>query len=307
MKNKERTRMYFDYNIFESISKELIYFFENDVDIFYSVAHVEEYYKAVQNINLSDINNINAADALRNTIIKLTKKGVILKPDKRIKAKSETFDECLKIVSNFDTRKEVNHNAGVLLDLKKESTKNLYKKDISAINNTNLDEKTIWNRPEVKDELAKFNDYYNDYLKNIRTYLNNYILQGYRLKNIELPKEFDLKKECFNKEDNFHLIQVVFEFLNNILEYCGYAVDKDKRKTISGIHDVSHMIYATYCHYLVSNDERFSKRAKAIYYYTGINTKVIRFNEYFKLIDVFYEYDSVQAVKHKVSGHGEKV
>ena len=51
------------------------------------------------------------------------------------------------------------------------------------------------------------------------------------------------------------------------------------RKTISGIHDVSHSIYATYCNYFVTLDTNFRKRVEAIYYYLGLETKVRSFDD----------------------------
>ena len=60
-----------------------------------------------------------------------------------------------------------------------------------------------------------------------------------------------------------------------ILNFCGYWVEKTDRTAVSSIHDVSHCIYDTFADYIISMDERFSKKCKAIYTYLGVPTKVI--------------------------------
>lgn len=69
------------------------------------------------------------------------------------------------------------------------------------------------------------------------------------------------------------------EYLHKVLSRCGFHRDKDVRKTISGIHDVSHSIYATYCNYFVSLDANFRKRVEAVYYYLGFDIDVLSFDD----------------------------
>ncbi len=79
-------------------------------------------------------------------------------------------------------------------------------------------------------------------------------------------------------------LQTTIEFLYEVLQECGYNSDK-KNTAVSGIYDTSHIIYATYCDFFVTNDTRLAKRVKAIYYYLGIGTKVVTFEEFSKLKD----------------------
>ena len=98
------------------------------------------------------------------------------------------------------------------------------------------------------------------------------------------PKEFILERECLKKEYSFALLEMVIEFLNNdVLCACGYCKDKTERTTQSGIHDVSYMIYSTYCNYFASKDSNCVKRVETIYCYLGLNTHAIHLDEFLNM------------------------
>ena len=142
-------------------------------------------------------------------------------------------------------------------------------------------------RPEVIECLRmfpKFYECYEDISKNVL--LKTYGLKAFWLENYNQkpPKEFILERECFKKEYSFALLEMVIEFLNNdVLCACGYCKGKTERTTQSGIHDVSHMIYSTYCNYFVSKDSNCVKRAEAIYYYLGLTTHAIHLDEFLNM------------------------
>jgi len=286
MKDKIK-RYYFDYNIYEKLSKEDIKmdsgFLKNN-NIFLSVVHIEEYYKAYKN----DVQNLNkdSLEKLKNIMIEISKKRIILNPVKnsRIHAKNETFDECYDIIQKYDTRDIIENDGKIINKHEKCAVKNLREEDNMAKFNSTLDAKEIWKRPEVLNGILEFSEFYKDYnLIGFERLSHVYGINGARKGISDLPKDFKLCKDCFkNNIPNFHLLECVIEYLHKVLSRCGFHRDKEVRKTISGIHDVSHSIYATYCNYFVTLDENFRKRVEAVYYYLGLETDVISFDELIK-------------------------
>lgn len=76
MKNR-RKRYYLDYNIFDMLAKgKIIYKEDKETDIFFSVAHVEEYFKALSNASPENQDSLHET---KETITKISKKNIILK------------------------------------------------------------------------------------------------------------------------------------------------------------------------------------------------------------------------------------
>lgn len=151
-----------------------------------------------------------------------------------------------------------------------------------------MDAKEIWEMPEVKKELEnlpKRVESWENTLKYI--VLPNMIYWGFGLNKAikqisekEIPQSFTLTYNCFSEICNdFSSLELCIEFLHEVLNKSGYNRDKGD-KVISGIYDTTHSIYATYCDFLVTNDRRFQKRTNAIYYYLGVPTKVINFEDF---------------------------
>lgn len=295
-----KINVYFDYNVFENISKTG-YECLDKINVFCSVAHVEEYYKALFNCWKNSehiVENVEMCNRTRN-IIELLSQGFILNPsnDKNavIYAKEEKFDDCLRRVAFYDTRSLVNKNAQKNYEIFVDSVKGLQKQDKSVLNNSNLSYEEIWNRPEVISRLNYRNNVIAE-ASNLPILTDSEILsivKQYRYLNIDemnlflsyisIPHiSFKIEKECLKKNTySFHELEVVIELLNNILCECGYHKDTSKRNYNSGaIHGVSHMIYASYCDYFVTNDEPLQKRAQAIYWFSDISTKVISWGEF---------------------------
>lgn len=283
----EKERYYFDYNIYERIAKEDIKidddFYVNN-NIFLSVAHIEEYYKACKN----DVGNLNkdSLENLKTLMIGISKKRIILNPAKnsRIHAKNETFDECYDIIQKYDTRDIVENDGKIINKLEKCTVESLREEDDMAKFNSTLDKKEIWKRPEVLNGISDFDKFYKIYNSlSIKRLSLVYGINGARKGISELPQDFKLCKDCFkNTAPNFHLLECVMEYLHKVLSRCGFHRDKDVRKTISGIHDISHSIYATYCNYFVSLDANFRKRVEAVYYYLGFDIDVLSLDDLMK-------------------------
>lgn len=288
MKTIHKKRIYFDFNVYDSIIKNRISImpdFKRQYDVFISVAHIEEYYKAYKNDTYNK--NKEFLGNLKESMLDVAKKGIILNPsESRVIAKPQMFSDCYDIIEKYDTRQVVEDNGEKLFYIENEKYSKLKDLDKSTINNTNLKKEEIWNRPEVIAELKKFPEYLKNYeksdiynLSSVYGLYNAHIL--HKRKNI--AKEYKLQKDCFKKDyPNFGTIEMIIEFLNNILNECGYFRDKNVSKTQSGIHDVSHLIYSTYCNYLITLDANFKARAEAIYYYLGIDTKALSIEDFIK-------------------------
>lgn len=279
----ERIRVYFDYNVFDLIiRKQFFYNKKEEIDIFYSVAHVEEYFKAVKNDVKEE--NIGKLQEMKYLMTSLTKSGIILNPSKnRVVAKCEAFQICLDRVTRYDTRENVERNGEYLFNKFREKKAKLQEADPKIKNNSNLAAEDIWKRPEVIEELSWFSEYYEYYKQiYIKVLHATYGLESVRVLNkIQFSKEFKLEHGCFEKDIySFSLLELVIEYLNNVLCSCGYHKDKNVSRARSGIHDVSHIIYSTYCQYFVSGDTGLVARANAIFEYLGLTTKAITINKF---------------------------
>lgn len=269
-------RVYLDYNVYDGIAKKEKCIVNGNWEVIYSVSHVEEYYRAV--MNTRNDNYDEQLCRLKNTIIEISKCGVVLNPsDAGIIEKKETFDECYSRIETWDTRDIVETNSRIIYESNRKSVEDIHCIDVKTKNNSNLDYKQIWDRQEVIDKLKGFKNYYEDYVRKSQMLLfHTYGWVAFKMKKQQYPKVFDLKRNCLKgREISFALIELLVEYLNMILCSCGYNKDKNQRTTLSGIHDVSHIIYATYCNYFVTDDERLIKRANAIYYYLGIDTEAL--------------------------------
>lgn len=275
-------KVYFDFNVFVYLANGKINISDDILkksDIFISVAHVEEYYKAYKNDE--GMKNVEFLKNLKKTMITKKKQGIILNPtskgnsNKIIDNKPQAFEDCYKIVERYDTRQCIENIGEFLNEKEKKNIDKLRKNNPNLTHISNFNKKEIWNIAEVIEEIQKFPEYVVKYNKLLEEFNQRYRIERKVLSN------FSLEKDCFKKENiDFDTLECIIEFMSNLLSRCGFYRDKNPKKTASGIHDVSHLIYATYCEYLVSFDCRFRKRAEAIYYFLGIDTRVLSFEEF---------------------------
>jgi len=280
-----KKRYYFDYNIYEKIRKEEVMIsneFLKSNDVFLSVSHIEEYYKAYKN----DLNgeNQDKLQKLKLIMTEVSKNGVILNPQKngRIIAKSQRFDECLNIVQKYDTREVIEKQGERINKRERCEVQALRQHDDTTLHNSSLNKVDIWEREEVIKGIDDFTSFYQEYIElSVKTLLPIYSFCGTINAIPKLPEDFKLHKFCFkNMMPDFSLLECVIEYLSGLLGKCGYCRDKEVRKTKSGIHDVTHSIYATYCNYLITDDANFRKRTDAIYYYLGVDTEVLSLDNF---------------------------
>lgn len=280
-------KVYFDTNIFEDIVKGKIDIsvtklnnFKN-IDYYISTAHIEEYYIAIKN----DIQNRYSVDnQKRKTLMTELKCNGILNPSvSQIVNYPENFDTCLQRVKEYDTTELINERGKEIHKSRSDFYKNLIDKKAKAINYSNLAPEEIWEEDEINSSLSEIGLHIKQrILQNRIDLINIYGLETVlKLMSLEDSK---LYKSCFIEIHNqYFLMETIFEYLHALLNNCGYNADKKVQATISGVYDVAHSIYGTYCNYFVSNDARLRKRISAIYYYLGVPTRVITFKEFLEI------------------------
>ena len=280
-------KVYFDTNIFEDIVKGKIDIsikklnsFKN-INYYISTAHIEEYYKAIKN----DIQNkYSINNQKRKALMTELKCNGILNPSRsQIVNAPENFDTCLQRVKEYDTTESINERGIVIHKSRSNFYKNLIRGKSKAKDYSNLTPKKIWEESEIKSALLDIGVYIKLRIsQNCSDLINIYGLETVsKLMSLEDSK---LYKSCFKEIHNqYFLMETVFEYLHALLNNCGYNADKKVQTVISGVYDVAHSIYGTYCNYFVSNDNRLRKRISAIYYYLGVPTKVVTFEEFLKI------------------------
>lgn len=76
---------------------------------------------------------------------------------------------------------------------------------------------------------------------------------------------------CVHKFEKIHAIYTNL----NITGFRPEKKVKNEKKFISAQTDISHVAYASYCNYFITNDERLFDKSKVIYEYLEISTQVI--------------------------------
>lgn len=105
------------------------------------------------------------------------------------------------------------------------------------------------------------------------------IWQSIQMKNDSL-KKMNFEDFCqinYDPTDNdrnltdFEKIHSIY-FILNFIGYKPEKKVKNERKFIASDRDISHVAYASFCNYFITNDERLLNKSKAIYEYLNINT-----------------------------------
>ena len=293
-------RVYFDYNIYTSLANSVIHMPMNYTQyarIYISVAHAEEFVNAREN-NFSNENkdHLDRIKALLTGELNnygVLKPQLVYNPQKSVKIINapEGIDRAIHTIEQFDTRDSIKRDATKMHKRMKRCFKRLQEKDKGIINNSNLSPEEIWNRSEINSCIKFVNnrlrrtDYGNPSM--IPSLIENYAIADlillYEFKKL---KPYVIKKRMYSSSTpNFSELEKVVEILQCVLTACGYNGDKSERTANSGAYDTEHAIYATYCTYFVSGDERLRKRLNAIYYFLGLSTKAISFDEWRKIIE----------------------
>lgn len=99
---------------------------------------------------------------------------------------------------------------------------------------------------------------------------NKEILQYLQLINIEQPKE----GHRFSFRERERLIETLYK----TLDFFGFRPENSHIE--NRMHDISHIIYASSAEILVSNDKNLINKAKAIFHFLSIPTKVMSLSEF---------------------------
>jgi hypothetical protein len=97
--------------------------------------------------------------------------------------------------------------------------------------------------------------------------------------------------------NNHHVLELLIELIFNFLNDIGYKNDKQpikKEKYRSGMHDISHGIYASQSNFFVTDDEYFKNKLTAIYSLLEIKTVIISSQDFSILVN-----DNSQNIKEK--------
>lgn len=271
--------IYLDHNIYiETLDQVDLYKFlietkkKKGIRFLYSPAHIEEIYKVEANPNsrfrlrmnelIKNISNITDNYELFPTL-----SGIVIK--------KENLLECYKRVENFDTRQRVEEDSKVRFNQDKENYKKLLDESKKNKGISTIPFDKIWENNVVKSEIDNLNKNVSAFIKD---YNNSYENTLFMLSGLDrsLSKNFSFKRDNFYfLKKSFNDLECIIEILFRVLNFCGYNAEKKEKTSISATHDVTHAIYATNADYLVSSDEKFVQKCKAVYYYLGVKTKVI--------------------------------
>ena len=281
-----KCRVYLDYNIYTRLADkkfEMPAEYNKHAKIYISVAHAEEFHNAQKNdrdnqnaVQLRLIKKLLTKDLNNNGVLNPTQTSYIIN-------KQENFSESLKRVREHDTDTFIQKSASIMYSTYKEKYENLRNTNKRVLSFSHLPYQDIWKQPEVIAEVNKFEAEVEVMNQSIYTVLKqaydpNIAREQARKGRFE---PFPLTKDIFKgKRPQFKKLEFTMEFLQNVLNMCGYYKETTERTVKSGVYDTAHSIYATYCDFFISEDKRLRNRLNAIYYYLGLDTRCISFQEW---------------------------
>ena len=269
---------YLDHNIYiyslidESIYQVVECLKKKSVQFFYSPAHIEEVYTAFVKEGKKYLEN---KEKILCKISKFTNNMEYLPSDTGIITIKESPFNCYKRVAGIDTTQRIELDGKKKYQVDKMYYKQLCDKDKTYQNMSNIDFDKIWDCEDIVNNVTQFNDNIQEIVKKHNSSCENLIFKLLGI-NKDLPKDLKIYQGMYSEiKDSHKVLEFIVEILFRILNMNGYNADKKSNTTISGIHDVSHAIYATQANKLFTADKRFANKCKAIYYFLGVDTEVI--------------------------------
>ena len=242
---------------------------KDKVQCVYSPAHIEEIYTAYTK---DKIQYKETRKKLLDQISNFTDNMEFLPSMNGIVLKEESPFECYKRVKRTDTTETVKLDGKHKHQIGTEYYHQLIKMDRHNKSLSNIAYDKIWNETMIIDLINELNQIMPQIVFNYN--LENAILglDSGRM----IPEGFQIQSGMYPqlKQKNSEL-ELVIDILFTILNLCGYNADKEEKKVVSGIHDVSHAIYATAADKFFTFDKRFAKRCQAVYYFLGAETEVV--------------------------------
>ena len=251
---------------------------KDKVQCVYSPAHIEEIYTAYTK---DKIQYKETRKKLLDQISNFTDNMEFLPSMNGIVLKEESPFECYKRVKRTDTTETVKLDGKHKHQIGTEYYHQLIKMDRHNKSLSNIAYDKIWNETMIIDLINELNQIMPQIVFNYN--LENAILglDSGRM----IPEGFQIQSGMYPqlKQKNSEL-ELVIDILFTILNLCGYNADKEEKKVVSGIHDVSHAIYATAADKFFTFDKRYAKRCQAVYYFLGAETEVVAC-DYKKIVD----------------------
>lgn len=287
--------LYLDHNVYiealknDALKESLLGLADKGIQCLYSPAHIEEIYNVKAN---KESKFRNKMDDLINLISMVTSNTEVLPQFDGLILKHEDPKKCYTRVKGIDTRSMVENDSYIKYIFDTENFKNLLKLDKHISSLSNIEPDKIWKEPVVSEYIHGLNAHIDRiiernnmsvdqlilWLVDNSSYLNVYynILDFNSFEeNKKLPPDF-----CFQQgnypilKESHAQLEFTIEILFRVLNYSGYNSEKKEKTAISGTHDVTHAIYATKSDVLISTDQRFVKKCKAVYAFLGVPTEV---------------------------------
>ena len=271
-------RFYLDHNIYiyslndESIGQAVETLKSDSVQFLYSPAHIEEVYTAFVKNGSKYQQNIQR---IFEQISKFTDDMECLPSDTQIIIKREKPSDCYKRVAGIDTTQRMESDSKYKYQIDKGHYQELCKQDKHFQSISTLTYDKIWDHKEIINCLEELNRNMPQIINRHNFNVDTISLAMLGINKI-LPEDLQIQRGMYDELKKSHkALEFVVEILFRVLNISGYNADKEEATTISGIHDVTHAIYATKADKLFSSDKKFVNKCAAIYYFLGVKTQVV--------------------------------
>lgn len=116
------------------------------------------------------------------------------------------------------------------------------------------------------------------------TIMKHYGIEKSRINNytpMELMEEYHDFIEYYVHSSSDGLLMSAFQSFFNAMDMLGFWQDKrTNRSNLARSYDASHAYFASACDYFVTNDQRTCNKANVLYYYFGMKTKAVSFDDF---------------------------
>lgn len=273
--------VYFDHNVYikcldntQLCEKIIKWRDEKEITVLYSPAHIEEVYRVASDKN--SIYRCKMLDLLNLFEIITQNKEAFPSEEGGVRIENEKPEVCYARCKSIDTRNRVEEDSLKRFMIDTAHYKKMLSEDKQNRSISTLSALDVWDNTVVKGLIDDWNNNKDDYILKYNNSIDIIMLKLIGLDR-SLPMDFMFKENSFEERLKYSHKEIEFtiEFLMRVLNFCGYCAEKSEKTAISSTHDVSHCIYATVADSLVTMDERFAKKSKAVYTYLGVNTDVI--------------------------------
>lgn len=139
--------------------------------------------------------------------------------------------------------------------------------------------------PELKDFINKYKTW-DEYLKiikndqSINELISEILLQeGF---SFSIDQLLQYKISFKNSNEKKQCIEGLFD----LFDILGFNMDSKEQRIKSGYQDLQHLICSSVTDFFITEDKKLKERAKVIFQYLSINTKVLNINEFYKLFKI---------------------